>query len=159
MSGQAESDNSRILGHSLRKSKDVQFDEAALRAPLFSPEKSMACQMMMKLMSLFLIQVLLKGPDYSSLLLHLLMDHGSNKFLLNLRSILPFNAITGATLVISKDFFCIWCLMPVQFQIDTTWARKTSLRTYLVGCNTYFGPCLSNVSSVEPFHSREDVYK
>jgi len=31
-------------------------------------------------------------------------------------------------------------------------------RTYSVGCNIYFGPRLSNVSSVEPFHSREDVY-
>jgi hypothetical protein len=39
MSGQDESANSRFLGHSLRKSKDAQFDEAALRAPLLSPKK------------------------------------------------------------------------------------------------------------------------
>jgi hypothetical protein len=32
-------------------------------------------------------------------------------------------------------------------------------QTYLIGCNNYFGPRLSNVSSVEPFQSREDVYK
>ena len=32
-------------------------------------------------------------------------------------------------------------------------------RTYSIGCNNYFGPRLSNVSSVEPFHSKEGVYK
>ena len=39
MSGQDESANSRFLGHSLRKSKDAQFDEEGHRPPLLSPEK------------------------------------------------------------------------------------------------------------------------
>ena len=81
MSGQDESANSRFLGHSLRKSKDAQFDEAALRAPLLSPEKKPGLSDDKKLMSPFLIQVLLKAPDYSLLLLHLLMEHGRNKLL------------------------------------------------------------------------------
>ncbi|MGK3745284.1 MAG: hypothetical protein ACI90V_012145 [Bacillariaceae sp.] len=39
MSGQDESANSRFLGHSLRKSKDAQFDEEGHRPPLLSPKK------------------------------------------------------------------------------------------------------------------------
>ncbi|MGK3745684.1 MAG: hypothetical protein ACI90V_012545 [Bacillariaceae sp.] len=81
LSGEAESANSRIVGYSLGKSKDVQFDEEGHRPPLLSPEKKPGLSDDKKLMSPFLIQVLLKAPDYSLLLLYLWMDHGRNNLL------------------------------------------------------------------------------